>query len=242
MVKKIIFCFGVVVSSYFNAQVLDEYPKNQDFYEGGNVQFYKEINKILVENKSEECNINEIYQPRIIVKKDATIQIIKDYDEENIAKNKCAYDKAMFVLKNLSNWKPAVVHDNKFGAITEFIIYPKDVMSNYREGYDANRYVIGAQYPKGYKALDKDFHDNFMALFTDYHINGKFNLEFYISEEGKIIDPRIFPTIFDPVFNKEFLRTLSRLKKVWKPALYNNIPIKYRISYPMSFSITFEER
>lgn len=242
MIKKIIFSLVLATSSIFNAQILDEYPKNQDFYEGGNVQFYKEINEILVKNKSEECNTNEIYQPRIIVTKEATVQIIKDYDEENITKNKCAYDKAMFILKNLSKWKPAVVQDNKFGAITEFIIYPKDLMGNYKEGYNADRYVIGAQYPKGFKAFNKDFHDNFMALFSDYHINGKVNLEFYINQNGEIINPRIYPPIDNKSFNVDFMRTLSRLKKRWKPALYSNIPIKDRIAFPVNFSINFESR
>ncbi|WP_407401342.1 energy transducer TonB [Chryseobacterium sp.] len=245
MINKIRFISVLFVSalfSNFNAQILDEYPTDQYFYEGGEVSLYKEIHQILVDEKVSNCDAKEIYQPRIIVTKEGSVKIVKDTDVDQIAKNKCAYDVSMLVLKNLNNWKPAEVYNNKYSAITEFIVYPKHLMNEYKEGYVASRYLIPAQYPKGFKAFDKDLHDNFMALFSDYHINGKFNLEFYISEEGKIINPRIFPSIFDPVFNNEFLRTLSRLKKVWKPAFYNDIPIKYRISNPMSFSITFEER
>jgi|GEM_PF-5529140 len=46
--------------------------------------------------------------------------------------------------------------------------------------------MISAQYPNGNKALKKDFHDNFMALFSDYHINGDINLEFYIDKKDAL--------------------------------------------------------
>ena len=81
-----------------------------------------------------------------------------------------------------------------------------------------------------------------MSLFSDYHINGDINLEFYINEFGEIINPRIYPEINNRAFNIEFMRTLARLKKTWKPSLYSNIPIKQRISFPIRFSTNFEER
>ncbi len=61
----------------FKAQFLDEYPKGQRFYEGGVVQFYKEINEYLVKNKVPECDAKEIYQPRIIVMQDKTVKLVK---------------------------------------------------------------------------------------------------------------------------------------------------------------------
>ncbi|MFL9834204.1 energy transducer TonB [Chryseobacterium terrae] len=228
--------------SQFRSQILDEYPKNQDFYEGGLVGFYKEAHDFLVKSNAKECDKNEIYQPRIIITKEKVVKIIQDSDPENISKNKCAYDLSMELLKNLEKWKSAEVKGLQFGAITEFIIYPKDLLSNYREGYIAENLVTFTQYPGGSKAFKKDFHDEFMSLFTDYHINGIINLEFYVDKEGRIANPRIFPEIRNQKFNKDFLRTLSRLKKIWKPSLYSNIPIKQKIVYPMNFSTTFYEK
>ncbi|GAA5092456.1 hypothetical protein GCM10023210_21380 [Chryseobacterium ginsengisoli] len=145
-------------------------------------------------------------------------------------------------MKNLKNWKPAEVKGGKIGALAEFILYPKDVMSNYKLGYNAENFVVFAQYPKGYEAFRKDFHNEFMSLFQDYHINGDVNLEFYIDQNGIISHPRIYPEIRDHKFNVDFLRTLSRLKKTWKPSLYGSIPIKQKILYPMNFSTNFYER
>lgn len=244
MIKKIFILIFIISIKllYSQNEVLDEYPKNQEFYEGGAVSFYKEIHEYLENNKFSECDAKEIYQPRIIVTKDAFVKLVQDGDTENIKNNKCAYDLAKEVVKNLKHWKPAEVKGRKIGALTEFIFYPKDVMSNYRENYKADTFITHAQYPDGNKVFSKDFHDNFMVLFEDYHINGDVNLEFYIDGNGHIVNPRIYPEIFDIKFNIDFLRTLSRLKKTWKPALYSNIPIKERIGMPLNFSITFIER
>lgn len=240
--KKLIFLLFSSSVCFVQAQFLDEYPKNQDFYEGGMVNFYKEAHEYLSSNKSKECAAEEIYQPRIIVTKDNNVKLVKDNDTAYIAKNKCAYNLAIEVIRNLKHWKPAEVKGGKVGAVTEFIFYPKDLLSKYKEGYNPNAFILPAQYPDGMKKFNEDFHDNFMALFFDYHINGDINLEFYISTEGKIINPRIYPVIDNRDFNVDFLRTLSRIKKTWKPALYSHIPIKQRIAFPMKFSTNFNER
>jgi len=240
--KKIIFLFFAISSLQFQSQILDEYPSGQDFYKGGNISFYKDVHEYLISKNFKECGENEIFQPRIIVTKDAEVKMIKDNDTANISANKCAYDLSLNILKNLKNWQPAIVKNNKIGSITEFIIYPKDLMSRYKENYNADNFVLYAKYPKGKAAFDKEFHDNFMTLFADFAIQGNINLEFYVSKEGKITDSRIFPEISDRNFNISFLRTLSRMKKVWQPALYKNIPIKQRISFPMNFSVTYYER
>ncbi|MBV8325976.1 hypothetical protein [Chryseobacterium sp.] len=224
-----------------NAQILDEYPKNQEFYEGGSVNFYKEAHEYLVSNNLKECDAGEIYQPRIIVTEEKGIKFIKDTDTANIAKNKCAYDLSRLLIQNLKNWKPAEVNKRKIGAVTEFIFYPKDIMSNYKPGYNASHFVKYAQYPEGVKKFKNLFHDNFMMIFQDYAVQGNINLEFYIDKNGQIANPRIYPEIDNRSFNIDFMRTLARMKKPWKPALYGEIPIKERISFPLNFSVIYTE-
>ncbi|MCS3530383.1 energy transducer TonB [Chryseobacterium sp. JUb7] len=242
MIKRLLLLFGFLFAGFFNAQFLDAYPEKQDFYEGGLANFYQEAHDYLTKNNSKECDAKEIYQPRFVIAKDSSVKLIKDSDTANISKNKCAYNLSIEIIKNLKKWKPAEVKGLKIGALTEFIFYPKDVMGNYKMGYNAENFVTSAQYPKGYDIFRKDFYNEFMTLFDDYSINGDINLEFYINKEGQISNPRIYPEISDQRFNIEFLRTLSRLKKVWKPALYNNIPIKQKILYPMNFSTRYYER
>lgn len=240
--KNIIVLFCLASASLSQAQILDEYPPKQDFYEGGMVNFYKDVHEYLVNNKIKECDEKEIYQPRIIITKTSEIKLIKDLDTANIAKNKCAYDVSREILKNLKKWKPAEVKGWQIGAITEFILYPKDVMSNYKPGYKATDFVTHAKYPDGMKKFNDLFHDNFMMIFEDYHFNGKINLEFYVGKDGHITNARIYPEIDNRNFNNDFMRTLSRMKKAWMPALYRDIPILERISFPMNFSVTYIER
>ncbi|MEJ5052110.1 hypothetical protein WH221_19970 [Chryseobacterium culicis] len=240
--KKTFIIFFLAFVSLYKAQILDEYPEKQSFYEGGMVNFYKDVHEFLINSKLKECDGKEIYQPRIIITDKSEVKFIKDQDTANIARNKCAYDLSREVLKNLKKWKPAEVKGWKIGAITEFILYPKDVMSNYQPGYDANKFVAHTKYPEGSKAFHTLFHDNFMMIFEDYQLNGKVNLEFYISKDGHIINPRIYPEIYNQNFNNDFMRTLARMKKIWIPAFYKDIPIVERISFPVQFSVTFTER
>ena len=233
------YLFLLLLPNLFYSQTLDEYPKGQTFYKDGIVNFYKEAHEFLVKTNAKECDSKEIYVPRILVTAEAKVKVVQDNDTLNISKNKCAYNLAMSILKGLHNWKPAEVKGGKFGAITDFVFYPKDLMSNYNENYKASDYITNAKYSKGKTQFDKDFHDNFMALFQDYHINGDINIEFYINEIGEIINARIYPQIDNKDFNKDFFRALKRINKKWVPALYSNLPIKQRMAFPLNFSINF---
>lgn len=239
--KLYIFLF-LLNTILFKAQFLDEYPKGQRFYEGGVVQFYKEINEYLIKNKVPECDPKEIYQPRIIVMQDKTVKLVQDIDSDHISKNKCAYDISMDLLKDLKNWKPAEVKGNKLGAVTEFIIYPKDLISGYKSGYTPYKNVTPAQYPGGYTAFDSDFVNHFKFLFRKYELNDDINLEFYISREGEIVNARIYPEVKNEAFNTDFKKALSGLKKKWKPAQYSDIPIKQRVAFPGKFSAYFRKK
>lgn len=237
--KKIVVLFSLFFLTGISAQVLDEYPKGDFFYDGGEAQFYKEIHKVLENGKYAECSENQIFQPRILVTKEGQLSIVKEYDTAYIAANKCARDLSIQVMKSLKNWKPATVKGKSIGAIAEFIFYPKDLMSGYQEGYTPQKYISSAKYPKGNAAFNKDFDGHFKTLFADYAINGTFNLEFYINQNGKIANPRVFPEVLNMDFNREFLRTLSRLNKTWIPATYRDLIIKERISFPVNFSIKY---
>lgn len=238
--KLYIFIF-LLNTILFKAQLLDEYPENQDFYEGGLVGFYQEAHDYLVKSKAKECDKNEIYQPRIIVTKEKVIKLIQDSDPENISKNKCAYDLSMELIKNLEKWKPAEVKGTQFGAITEFVIYPPDLMANYKPGYNALNFINYAKYPKGLKAFQKEFNANVRTLFRDYQIQGAINLEFYINQKGQISNIRIYPPVDNKAFNVDVVRTIKRLNKTWMPAIYSGIPIKQRIAFPVQFTTTFTE-
>lgn len=235
-------CLLLLFPVFAFSQILDEYPKGQAFYKDGISNFYKEAHDFLIKENAKECDAAEIYVPRILVTSQGQVKSVKDSDTLNISKNKCAYNLSMAVLKGLKNWNPAEVKGGKLGAITDFVFYPKDLMSDYKENYNAYSSVTKAEYSDGMEKFHEAFHDHFMSLFFDYHINGNINIEFYVNESGEMINARIYPAIDNKDFNKDFFRTLKRMKKKWKPALYSGIPIKQRIAFPIIFSVKFNER
>ena len=50
MIKKILLLFTLISFFQINAQVLYNYPKDQDFYEGGKKGLFSEMQKIVVKN------------------------------------------------------------------------------------------------------------------------------------------------------------------------------------------------
>lgn len=50
MIKRLLSCIAIIIISSCTAQILDVYPKGQDFYEGGLVNFYKESHDYLIKN------------------------------------------------------------------------------------------------------------------------------------------------------------------------------------------------
>ncbi len=243
MMKKLFYLLILGGTTCFGQEVLDEYPRDQFFYEGGVEEFYKEVHQYLVEGDFKECSQDQIYIPRILVTKEGKVKLVTDSDKTNIANNKCAYDLSLAVLKGLKKWKPAEVKGNVMGAITEFPFYPYDLMSNYKEGYSPYYYITPPKFPGGREAFKKAFDGNFRALFQDYHIQGMFNLEYYVNLDGTLSNPRVYPTVWDKQFNIDFLRAFGRLKKKWEPALYKGkLPIKYRMVHSIDFSVKFIER
>ena len=146
------------------------------------------------------------------------------------------------MLKNDTNWQSAIVNGNKYDSVIDFIIFPNDFFDHYKSGYNPYNLAIPATYIGGKKKLDKDFHNNFMAIFQDYHVNGQFYLDFTIDEKGNAIDPYITPNIDNKIFTNEVFRSLKRMDGKWNPATINNVPLKYHFSVPLTFSVNFRER
>lgn len=238
--------FWMLIGVFFNAQVLEKFPKNQSPYKGGIIELYKDIQNIIVKNNLLPCkNAKELYFVKLLLTDEGKVKFIKDFDTINIAKNKCAYDLSLEYLKDLKEtkkWKSAEVNGKKVSSIIDFYFFPDDFFKNYKENYNINEFYTHASYIKGEEKLKKDLQDNFMSLFYDYHVNGKFLLEFTINEDGRIITPEIKPDIQNETFMREFRRTLMRLDKKWNPALLHGIPIKSKMTIPLNFSTEFYEK
>lgn len=241
---KLLNLFFLLGFTIYSAQILDAFPKKQEFYKGGLKELYKDIHSIAVDKKLSPCETKEIYHAKLLLTKEAKLKFITDFDSINIQKNKCAYDFTMEVLKELKSsdkWIPAKVKDQDYDAIVRLFFVPNHLLDTYTENYTPYNYYIPVTYKGGDKVMNKDIHDNFMAIFSDYHVNGKLYLEFVVDENGEIINPIISPSIDNESFKKDILRSINRTKGKWNSAVLDGVPVKSRMTIPLNFSIEFYE-
>ncbi len=232
-------------SHSLKAQILDDFPKNQEFYSGGLEKLYEKIHQISIDENLLPCdNKKEIYHAKILLTKDGNIKFIKDFDSLSIKKNKCAYDFTLKILKGLKNdknWQPAKIDGKPYDAIVRLFFVPNHIF-NFKKNYTPYQYYIPPSYIGGYEKQQKDIQDNFKAIFSDFHVNGSMFLDFVVDENGEIINPIITPTIDNNEFVSRMKQTLKRLNQKWKPAQMDGVPIKARLSIPLTFSVNFKER
>lgn len=86
----------IFFSAFFSlsdAQILNEYPEAQDFYEGGINALSVDVLQAIKSENLEPCdNKEEIYTISVLVNTDSKINLVKDFDTLNIRKNKCAFE------------------------------------------------------------------------------------------------------------------------------------------------------
>lgn len=230
----IFFLFSSLLFS--QTDVLDGYPVTQFFYEKGELNFLKDLQEAAVENGLKPCqNKEEQYSPKWIVFPDQSIKFIKDTDTININKNKCAFDFTKNVFKYLDKWNPVNINQVNYPAIATYVINPTELFQ-YKINADLQPDFQRAEYGGGNtafgigvkKLIEPIFDRNHLAL-----VNEVINLRFTISKTGTIEDIDIPQTIPFRI-KDEILEAVQGMKK-WKPALFNGVPRKQKISISLRF-------
>ena len=214
-----LFClifFSLFVFSQQNGIYL--YPTNQEAYSGGKEKLYSHLHKNLIEHHFEKCaDTLQNFKLAIIVKKDASISLIKNTDDSlKIVQNKCAYDLAKKVLPYLTNWKPSIYQNQKTAAIYEFDFIPNDLFENYEEGY------IGVALQKNQVHFPGGI-DQFRNIFTkelkipssDFNGLIKSDISFNVNSEGEIFDVKVISNPYNSQFEKNIISALKKIKTKW---------------------------
>lgn len=223
----------------FKAQILDQYPRGQNFYEGGITKVYNDLHQIIVDQKLKKCaDPKELYRLNLLLTKEGDIKFVKDFDTLNIAKNQCAYDLSKTLAINLKGkkWLPAEVKGQKFSSLVYLMIFPNDLFEKYQSDYNPSRYFKGSVFKDGQENLTKEIRNTFKSLFSDYNVRGKFYLDFYVDANGEIVSPSVKPEIENQDFKREVFRTLQRMNQKWIPATFHEIPVKSKFSVPLIFT------
>lgn len=242
-IKKLFFLSLAVLSLNIFGQTaasnLYYYPHDQQPYQGGDVQFYRDFHQILVENNIKPCeNKDEIYYLRVLINEDASVKYVKDDTNKELAeKNKCTYDLGYQVIKHMDKWNPATIDGVKKQAVAGFIIKPNDLFGNDEENYA----------PKEEPALFENRSDGINRFRSEVvkkiDLNGfqwkegfKLVMMFVIDTDGTISDIKFEQSSGVPEFDARIVKGIKSIKKKWKPATIGGIPVKYRFRLPLAFN------
>lgn len=230
-----IFCF--VSACIFSQKILNRYPANQTPYIGGYQQYYKDLHDIATEKKLQPCtNPDEIYEFRVVIMDDGSVQYIRDLNQKTVDRNKCAYNLAREAAKYQTNWNPAVVKGIKQVAVASFLIYPAELFANYQEGYVPN--YTPPVYLDKKTGVARDFPKDFVLKFNKnrFNWNDIFTImaEFTVTKDGKIKDVVLTKPSGVEEFDKEIRNTINILSKTWKPATINGNPFEDRYRFTIN--------
>lgn len=96
-----------------------------------------------------------------------------------------------------------------------------------------------AEYPGGQEVFRNEFMRMVYAYvdLTAYAVNGKFSFIITIDKNGKMSEMKIYPKVkFDEEFRQDMNFAMKRLKKKWKPAIQNGVPVSSNIIFDINFS------
>lgn len=218
--------------------VYDRYPDGQTDYVGGNIQFYKELHQVFVDQGLQPCdNKDEGFNVKYVVYPDATIKFVKE-DPEVLEKNKCTYDLIKASFKFLENWKPAEEGNVKETTMSNKWIFPDDLFSNYKEGYGSEPFESQADFKEGgiNGFRNKLMQNVDFGLLKD---NEKISMvvTFVINEVGEVTDVKILESNAKPKFNDMIIKSFAKVKGTWIPGVFRGKTVKSRFRFPLTFSV-----
>lgn len=234
MKNKLFFFYFIIIQcafSFAQTNILERFPDNQIPYTGGYKAYYKDFHDIITEKGLKPCdNKQELYQFSVLIKQDSTIQFIKDLNPKVVEANKCAYNLAREVAKYQAGWNPALVNLMPKSAVARFIIYPDDLFSSYQDGYLPNFTA------PVYNFYEKDHIKNFRKELVNkldlkrFSWNDVFTVEaeFTVTKDGKLQDIILTKKTGLEEFDRMIVYTFKEMRKKWKPATINGLPVDFR--------------
>ncbi|KQS89945.1 TonB C-terminal domain-containing protein [Chryseobacterium sp. Leaf394] len=235
--KKIVLFF-ILTSSFSIAQILDRYPKDQDDYHGGNIQFYKDYHKVLKEKNLKPCeDKNEMYSFKLVVYPDSTVKYVKEENEEALNRNKCTHDLSREVAKYLKGWKPAEVDGQKVAAQTSFWIIPDELFGELPEGYDPAKDYKMPEYDGGINNFRKKVAKSVDLSRFKFKSTVRLQVRFIIDMAGEMSDIQLEQSSGLKEFDDMIVKSVAQVKNKWTPGNIHGRPVKSHFRLPLTISL-----
>lgn len=226
MNMKIKLFLALLFSALFsmgNAQILNEYPEGQDFYEGGIAALSNDVLQAIKTENLKPCNNKEeIYTISVLVNPDSKINLVKDFDTLNIRKNNCAFEFSKKLLSHLKKWQPAIVEGVPVKAVASFTVKPADLFYT-----KTSEVRTAAEFPKGmhnFRMIVKDIFTKSLK----HNKYGRTELTFVVGLAGNIEDV-VLKGDYNERDRKRLIYEITNIKERWKPETINGQPVKSRM-------------
>ena len=228
----------VFLNSFLFAQTIPAFPADQHSYLGGEVNFYKDFQKILLEKQLKPCtNKKEHLKAVIVVKTDDTAEL---YSDENTPQkdSKCAEALTAEVVKLMPGWVAAKIDGKNTVALTHYFIYPDAFFDNFETGYTPDNYFKMPVFPGGIQAFRKEV-DN-RADGSGFYVKGDgkvtLTVMFTVNEEGIMENAMLENSSGLEQYDEMILYSVKSIKKKWTPATIHGVATKYRFRMPISYT------
>lgn len=236
----LLFVLFNVFQAQGNETILESYPRGQLFYLGGYNGMQAEMIKLVKDKKFSPCSrTDEVYYVKVLIRPDASISYVKDFDTVDIQKNKCAFDFSRKIIPHLENWIPAKIDGQAVKAIVSikidpfFLYYSKD---------DPQKNIYkNPRFKKGLNVFSSKIAEVFERSIQRNEDN-RTVVRFVVNEKGLMEDFEILGN-YSEVEKRNIITDLSQMKGEWEPATFNDIPRKTRMSQPIiqAFSLELEK-
>lgn len=238
MISRFFTVIFLLSLGFVNAQVLYEFPKGQDFYEGGRDALYRDLITEAVKSEMKSCEKTEALFMRFVVYPDKSIKYVSDEDTDAVNNNSCLKAKVLQLITKLNKWKPAEENSEKVAAMFSMIFTDDMLINNHSL---KNEFTMPIYVHKGKESSIGQFRENFSNCFdtTGFKPTGSysFKLNFDIDTKGEPSFFHIDNMSTLESFNKMVVKCASNTKKsYWKPGTYRGVPIKQVMKLPIVFS------
>lgn len=225
-IKFYIFIFFLTILQ-LKAQKSEEHFQRTDFYEGGMVQFYNDLNRVLIKNGLEHCNNRE---SEMFV---AQIEIIEgkaQVTNKNI-KEDCPtqlFMKGLIEINKLSKWK-TVSRSQKF----TIPFYPIDYFDNFKNGYTPEGLSKDAEFPGGMDAFRNLLMENVKRQ-NIKNLDVQIIIKFKIITDGVLYNIIIEkPKDLDEGSKNRIIKAVEQIDTKWKPYTFRNTPVISNFRVPI---------
>lgn len=230
MIKKILQVLSlIVVFVMCKAQTFDLLRGDMNPYKGGPVQFYKDLNKVLIDSYSQHCNnkMSEMFLAEIEIE-EGQAKIINKNLSENCPTQ--VFIKALAEINKLKKWKKG----SNVQKYVSIMFYPIDYFDNFKENYTTQGLKKNAEFPGGFIA----FRNRLISNLKNQNIKSvdgiTAEIQFKINEKGFLNDIKIKPDDLQEDIKNKITKAVEQITEKWQPESFRDVPVISSFRIPIS--------